>query len=69
MLSVLKHQFLEESERDILRKNMDGLISDMDKLSVPFKVQNALFWAAERYDVRTFYLNDMLNFAYEKAYN
>ena len=51
-----------------IRKNMEDLISSMDKNRIPWKLQNSLFYIGEKYDVRSYYVSDLCNMAYKRAY-
>ena len=55
-------------EKMEIRKNMDDLISTMDKNRIPWKLQNSLFYIGEKYDVRSYYVSDLCNMAYKRAY-
>ena len=43
-LSILFHQRNTEWEKMEIRKNMEDLISSMDKNRIPWKLQNSLFY-------------------------
>lgn len=67
-LSILFHQRNTEWEKMEIRKNMEDLISSMDKNRIPWKLQNSLFYIGEKYDVRSCYVSDLCNMAYNRAY-
>lgn len=67
-LSILFHQRNTEWEKMEIRKNMEDLISAMDKNRIPWKLQNALFYVGENYDTRRYYIGDLCNIAYSRAY-
>ena len=46
---------------------MDGLIEAMDRQRIPWRLQNALFYIGEKYDVRAWYLDQLLNMAQQRA--
>lgn len=51
VMSVLTFQRLTKEEREAEHKNMDGLIEAMDRQRIPWRLQNALFYIGEHYDV------------------
>lgn len=67
-LSILRHQQNTEAEKMEIRKNMEDLISSMDKNKIPWKLQNSLFYIGETYDVRKCYVDDLCNMAYNRVY-
>lgn len=67
-LSILFHQRNTEWEKMEIRKNMEDLISSMDKNRIPWKLQNSLFYIGEKYDVRSHYISDLCEMAYSRAY-
>lgn len=67
VMSVLTFQRLTEEEREEEHKNMDGLIEAMDRQRIPWRLQNALFYIGEKYDVRAWYLDQLLNMAQQRA--
>ena len=66
-ISVLKHQFLTEREKEDSRQAIDDLINRMDRMGISWKLQNQMFYVAEKYDVRSHYLSDLLNMAVKRA--
>lgn len=46
---------------------MDGLIEAMDRQRIPWRLQNALFYIGEHYDVRAWYLDQLLHMAQQRA--
>ena len=67
VMSVLTFQRLTEEERTEEHKNMEGLIEAMDRQRIPWRLQNALFYIGEKYDVRAWYLDQLLNMAQQRA--
>lgn len=67
VMSVLTFQRLTEEEREEEHKNMDSLIEAMDRQRIPWRLQNALFYIGEKYDVRAWYLDQLLNMAQQRA--
>lgn len=67
-LSILFHQRNTEWEKMAIRKNMEDLISSMDKNRIPWKLQNSLFYIGEKYDVRSYYVGYLCNMAYKRVY-
>lgn len=67
VLSVKLHKRLTEQEHAESHEHMLDLIKSMDDLGIPWKLQNALFYVAEMYDVRKWYLDQLLKKAIEHA--
>lgn len=67
VMSVLTFQRLTEEERAEEHKNMDNLIEAMDRQRIPWRLQNALFYIGEKYDVRAWYLDQLLHMAQQRA--
>lgn len=67
-LSIFFHQRNTEGEKMEIRKNMEDLISSMDKNGIPWKLQNSLFYIGEKYDIRNHYISDICKEAYARAY-
>ena len=67
VMSVLTFQRLTAQEREAERRNMDELITMMDRQRIPWRLQNALFYIGENYDVREWYLDQLLNLATVRA--
>lgn len=67
-LSILHHQRNTKAEIVEIRKNMEDLISSMDKNRIPWKLQNSLFYIGEKYDVREWYIDTLCNMAYNRVY-
>lgn len=65
--SLLHHARLTDAERQECRANMDDLILQMDAARVPFKVQNSLFYIAQKMDIRVAYVADMLRIAFDRV--
>lgn len=66
-LSFLHHARLNDDEKRASRENMDDLIQQMDAARVPYSVQNSLFYIAQKIDVRSAYLSDMLRSAFDRV--
>lgn len=67
-LSILYHQRNTEWEKMEISKNMEDLISAMDKDRITWRLQNSLFYVGENYDTRSYYINDLCRLAYSCAY-
>ena len=67
VMSVLTFQRLTKEEREAEHKNMDGLIEAMDRQRIPWRLQNALFYIGEPYDVRAWYLDQLFHMAQQRA--
>ena len=67
VMSVLTFQRLTAQEREAEHRNMDELISMMDRQRIPWRLQNALLYIGENYDVRAWYLDQLLNLATARA--
>ena len=67
VMSILTFQRLTKEERAEEHKNMDGLIEAMDRQRIPWGLQNALFYIGEHYDVRAWYLDQLLHMAQQRA--
>lgn len=67
VMSVLTFQRLTAQEMEAERRNMDELITMMDRQRIPWRLQNALFYIGENYDVRAWYLDQLLNLATVRA--
>lgn len=67
VMSVLTFQRLTAQEREAERRNMGELISMMDRQRIPWRLQNALLYIGESYDVRAWYLDKLLNLATVRA--
>lgn len=67
VMSVLTFQRLTAQEREAEHRNMDELISMMDRQRIPWRLQNALLCIGENYDVRAWYLDQLLNLATARA--
>lgn len=66
-LSLLIHARLNDDEKRASHENMDYLIRKMDEARVPYSVQNSLFYIAQKIDVRSAYLSDMLRAAFDRV--
>ena len=67
VMSVLTFQRLTAQEMEAERRNMDELITMMDRQRIPWRLQNALFYIGANYDVRAWYLDQLLNLATVRA--
>lgn len=67
VMSVLTFQRLTAQEREAERRNMNELITMMDRQRIPWRLQNALFYIGENYDVRAWYLDQLLKLAKDRA--
>ena len=67
VMSVLTFQRLTKEEREAEHKNMDDLIEAMDRQRIPWRLQNALFYIGENYDVRAWYLDQLFHMAQQRA--
>ena len=67
VMSVLTFQRLTAQEMEAERRNMDELITMMDRQRIPWRLQNALFYIGENYDVREWYLDQLLKLATDRA--
>jgi len=66
-LSILKHCRVDEHEKKGFQEIMEINIKKMDDTGIPWRVQNSIFYIAEKMDVRSFYLSTMLKAAMERA--
>lgn len=66
-ISVLKHQQLTLDELTDARQGMTDILTDADRAGIPWKLQNALLYVGEKYDVRAWYLSDLLRMAVNRA--
>lgn len=66
-ISVLKHQHLTPDELTDARQDMADILTDADRAGIPWKLQNALLYVGEKYDVRAWYLYDLLRMAVNRA--
>ena len=67
VMSVLTFQRLTKEEMEAEHKNMDDLIEAMDRQRIPWRLQNALFYIGAHYDVRVWYLDQLLHMAQQRA--
>ena len=67
VMSILTFQRLTAQERETERRNMEELITMMDRQRIPWKLQNALFYIGENYNVRAWYLDQLLHMATDRA--
>jgi len=66
-MSVLTFQRVTAQEMEAERRNIGGLITMMDRQRIPWRLENALFYIGENYDVREWYLDQLLNLATDRA--
>lgn len=62
-ISILKHQRIPPEDLPGLRADIDDLLTAADAAGIPWKLQNALLYIGEKYDVRAWYISDMLRMA------
>lgn len=67
VMSILTFQRLTAQEREAEHRNMNELITMMDRQRIPWRLQNALFYIGEKYDVRAWYLGQLLHMATDRA--
>lgn len=67
VMSVLTFQRLTAQEREAERRNLEELITMMDRQRIPWRLQNALFYIGINYDVRAWYLDQLLHMATDQA--
>ena len=63
VISNIKHQRMTPEEINASRGMMDQLLSDADRLEIPWNLQNALLYIGEHYDVRAWYLDQLFEMA------
>jgi len=63
VISNLKHSHMAPDEINAARDMMDQLLSDADRLGISWKLQNALLYVGEHYDVRAWYLDQLFAMA------
>ena len=66
-ISVIKHQQLNAHEARAAHEDMRDALRTADQLGISWKLQNALLYIGEAYDVRCWYLDDLLRMASERA--
>lgn len=59
VISNLRHQYMTPEELSAARSMMNQLLSDADRLGISWKLQNALLYIGEHYDVRAWYLDQL----------
>lgn len=55
--SILKHQRLTKDEEFYCRDNMELHFQILDKMQIPFKIQNIALYLSEKYDTRSYNLD------------
>jgi hypothetical protein len=66
-ISVIKHQRMDSFEARAAHADMQDALLTADQLGISWILQNALLYIGEKYDVRCFYLDDLLRMACERA--
>lgn len=66
-ISVLTHCHLTPDEEADARQGMEDILTAADRAGIPWKLQNALLYVGEKYDVRAWYLSDLLRIAAERS--
>lgn len=70
-ISIMKHQRLDDDERAAFHNTMMFHFEMLDKLGVPFFIQNYALYLGEEYDIRNHYLAwyfDQIRTAFENAH-
>lgn len=62
-ISILKHQSIPPEDLQSLRDDIDDLLTAADAAGIPWKLQNSLLYIGEKYDVRAYYVTDLLKIA------
>jgi hypothetical protein len=66
-ISTLKHCRLTADENAEFHAGMRDALTAADAAGIPWAVQNALLYIGEKYDVRAWYLSDLLRMAIERS--
>ena len=66
-ISVLTHCRLTPDEEADARQGMSDILTAADRAGLPWRLQNALLYIGEKYDVRAWYLSDLLRMAIERS--
>lgn len=66
-VSVLRHQIVNDEERNAIDESIKSCFQQLDKIGVTFRFQNSLLYIAEKFDCRRYYLHDMINIAVDHA--
>lgn len=62
-ISILKHQSIPPEDLPELKRDIDDLLTAADAAQIPWKVQNSLLYIGEKYDVRAWYIADLIRIA------
>lgn len=66
-ISVIKHQHLSTFEARDAHADMLDMLHVADFLGISWNLQNALLYIGEKYDVRSYYLDDLYRMACDRA--
>lgn len=66
-ISILKHQRIPPEDLPGLRADIDDLLTAADAAGIPWKLQNSLLYIGEKYDVRAWYIADLLRMACDRV--
>ena len=66
-ISILKHQYIPPEDLPGLRADIDDLLTAADAAQIPWKLQNSLLYIGEKYDVRAWYIADLLRMACDRV--
>lgn len=66
-ISVLTHCNLTPDEQNDARQGMTDTLNAADRAGIPWKLQNQLLYVGEKYDVRGWYISDLLQIASKRA--
>lgn len=65
-ISILKHQRISPEDLPGLRADIDDLLTAADAARMPWALQNSLLYIGEKYDVRAWYISDLLRMACDR---
>lgn len=65
-ISILKHQRIPPEDLPGLRADIDYLLTAADAVNIPWALQNSLLYIGEKYDVRAWYISDLLRMACDR---
>lgn len=65
--SILAHCKLTPDELIDARQGMVDTLTAADRVKIPWKLQNQLIYIGEHYDVRSWYLSELLQMACDRA--
>lgn len=66
-ISVLTHCQLTDDEKTDARAGMDDILTTADRAGIPWQLQNSLLYIGEKYDIRAWYLSDLLRMACDRV--